>query len=348
MNRSAAGAAGPGADLRQALDAMPQVALGHWPTPLEPLPRLSAHLGGPPIWVKRDDCTGLGLGGNKVRKLEFLLGEARAAGATTIITVGGVQSNHARQTAAACARLGLRCELVLSRMVARHDAAYETGGNVLLDGLFGAEVRIFDDMQSAAERVLEALAEAEKRGECATFFPGGGSTATGAMGYVRAAIELEQQWGAADSAGSGIAGSRPQRILLSSSTGGTLAGLVLGLHALRAAVPVTAIAVYGTAVATSAAVAGLVAEAAAKLDIKTPSPTAIDVRDGFLGSGYGKPTDAMREALSTCARLEGLVLDPVYSGKGMAGLFAAVRSGELSGDAPVIFLHTGGSPALFV
>ncbi len=364
-------------DVVAALDRVPRIPLGHWPTPLESLPRLTAHLGGPPLWVKRDDCSGLGLGGNKVRKLEYLLGEARAQGATRIVTVGGVQSNHARQTAAACARLGLDCTLVLPRMVARRDETYESGGNILLDRLFGAEVHVVADAQAAATRVLELLATSEQAGVHAAFFPAGGSTATGALGYVRAAVEIVAQVGTATAPGA-TSGARDRieagfvrqvraatapgatsgtdrppavstgRIVLAVSTAGTLAGLVCGLHALGAELTTTAIAVAGAASETAATALALATEAAALLGVAPPSASRIDVRDGFLGKAYGEPTEAMHEALETCARLEGLVLDPVYSGKAMAGLFAAVRSGEFSAETPIIFLHTGGTPALFV
>ncbi len=336
-----------------ALDRFPRISLGHWPTPLEPLPRLTAHLGGPPLWVKRDDCSGLGLGGNKVRKLEFLLGEARAQGATRIVTVGGVQSNHARQTAAACARLGLDCTLVLPRMVARRDEAYERGGNILLDRLFGAEIHIVADAPAAATRVLELLAAAEKAGVPAAFFPAGGSNATGALGYVRAAAEIVTQLTALAAAGAASGAhaalpSRVGRIVFATSTAGTLGGLVCGLHALGSELMTTAIAVAGAASEAAATGLALATEAATLLGVARPPASRFDVRDGFLGDAYGEPTAAMREALETCARLEGLVLDPVYSGKAMAGLFAGVRSGEFGGEAPVVFLHTGGTPALFV
>ncbi len=175
------------------LAAYPRVPLGHAPTPLEHLARLSAALGGPEIWVKRDDCTGLGMGGNKVRKLEYLMGEVRAQGARTVITVGGVQSNHARQTAAAAARLGLRCELVLPRVVPRTGTDYERSGNVLLDELFGAEVFVVDDEMDAARMIQERVEAANRRGEPAAVHPPGGSTPTGALGYVHAALECDAQ-----------------------------------------------------------------------------------------------------------------------------------------------------------
>ena len=323
------------------VERFPRVSLGHGPTPLEEMPRLAAHLGGPPLLVKRDDCTGLALGGNKVRKLEYLLAEARADGADTVITVGGVQSNHARQTAAAAARIGLRCELVLPRMVERYDALYEENGNVLLDRLLGAGVHVVQDAEAATAKVLELGAAAEAAGGKAAFLPAGGSTATGALGYVRAAIELTEQCESR--------GLAPSRIVLAASTGGTQAGLVSGLAALESAIRVLGIAVYDTPEATAQRVRDLADATSGRLGRSRVAGDRIDVRGGYLGDGYGIPTEGMREALDLAARLEGLLLDPVYSGKAMAGLVDLARSGSLGGrnDAPVVFLHTGGTPALF-
>lgn len=321
------------------LERFPRIPLGHGPTPLEPLDRLSAHLGGPRLWVKRDDCTGLALGGNKVRKLEFLLGEARQDGADTVVTVGGVQSNHARQTAAAAARLGLRCELVLPRIVDRHDALYESNGNLLLDHLLGAHVHVVDDEEAAGEKVVKLLGAAEARGGKAAFFPSGGSTPTGALGYVRAAQELVGQ---CDDRGLNLA-----RITVATSSAGTLAGLLLGLRGLDRPIPVTGIAVYDDPRQTRERVIALADGTATRLGIEPPDADAIDIRGDELGPGYGQPTESMREALELCARLEGLLLDPVYSGKAMAGLIAMVRRGEIAKTDEALFWHTGGSPALF-
>ena len=201
------------------LDPFPRIPLAHLPTPLEPLPRLSAALGGAEIWIKRDDCTGLATGGNKARKLEYLLGAARADGVDTVITLGGVQSNHARQTAAAAARLGLRCQLVLPRVVPREGVDYERNGNALLDRLLGAEVFVEDDEPAALRRVEILLREAEEAGRTPVVHPPGGSTAVGALGYVNAALEIGQQ----------IRDGAPAfaRTYLGVGTAGTLAGLAM-------------------------------------------------------------------------------------------------------------------------
>lgn len=321
------------------LERFPRTALGHGPTPLEPLRRLSEHLGGPSVWVKRDDCTGLALGGNKVRKLEYLLAEAIADGADTVITVGGLQSNHARQTAAATARLGLRCELVLPRLVHRDDPIYEANGNVLLDHLLGARVHVVADSDEAARRVVELLDEATARGGKAAFFPSGGSTPTGALGYVRAAFELLEQCEEQDLAA--------DRIVVATSTGGTLAGLLTGFAARGSAVPISGVAVYDDPEATRARVKALAADTAALCKVAPPPDDRIEIIGDQLGPGYGQPTDAMREALDLCARLEGLLLDPVYSGKAMAALIALARNGALGPSDTAVFWHTGGTPALF-
>jgi len=321
------------------VERFPRIPLGHGPTPLEPLERLTKHLGGPQLWVKRDDCTGLALGGNKVRKLEFLLAEALADGADTVITVGGIQSNHARQTAAGAARLGLRCELVLPRLVDRDDPLYEANGNLLLDHLLGAHVHVVADADAAAVRVADLLEEAAARGAKAAFFPSGGSTPTGALGYVRAAEELVAQCRAAEIA--------PARVVVATSTGGTVAGLVTGFSGLQSPIHVTGVAVYDDAEATRGRVDALVGETATLLGVERPEGGRIDIVNDQLGPGYGLPTDAMREALALCARLEGLLLDPVYSGKAMAGLIDLVRRREIDASTSAVFWHTGGTPALF-
>jgi D-cysteine desulfhydrase family pyridoxal phosphate-dependent enzyme len=323
--------------MASSLASIPRIDLGHGPTPLERLERLSAHLG-VEVWIKRDDCTGLAFGGNKVRKLEYLLAAAIREGHDTVVTVGGVQSNHARQTAAAAARLGLACELVLPRVVAGRAGAYEETGNVLLDRLLGARVHIVADPEAAAARVAEILARVAAGGGSAAFFPAGGSTATGALGYVRAGLELAEQ--------AQTHGLTFDRVVLAVSTAGTLAGLVTGLALAAPATAVTGIAVSGPAQSAVAAAESLGAEAAARIGAAFPR-TGFEVRDGYLGDGYGIATAAMEEAVSTCARLEGLLLDPVYTGKAMAGLFDLARRGEIARGRPALFWHTGGTPALF-
>lgn len=321
------------------LTRFPHIALARLPTPIEPLPRLSLHLGGPQIYVKRDDLTGLGLGGNKLRKLEFLLGEAQARGADTVLTVGALQSNHARQTAAACARLGLECELILRRSSHASDA-YLNGGNVLLDRLFAARLHVLEAHESREAR-MEARAEALRgEGRKPYCIPVGGSCGLGNLGYVACAEEILSQ--SREMAVSFAA------VVTATGSGGTQGGLVAGMKLLGSGVPVIGIAVEGTrreqeALASRQAGETLHLLGHAAQDVEEN----VAVMDEFVGPGYARPTEAMREALSLAARFEGLVLDPVYTGKAFAGLVALARSGRFDRKQALLFLHTGGAPGLF-
>jgi D-cysteine desulfhydrase family pyridoxal phosphate-dependent enzyme len=311
----------------------PRVDLGHWPTPLEPCRRLQAEIGGPLIWLKRDDCSGLAFGGNKTRKLEFLLGEAMDRGATGVVTFGAVQSNHARQTAAACAHVGVPCDLVLTDAVDRPTDAYRSSGNRLLDDVLGATVHVVADNGAAIERAAE-LAEADSG---RYFIDPGGSSTTGVLGYVAAAAELAAQLDAAE--------VKPDSLVVASSTGGTAAGLVLGLAVVGAEVPVTAVAVYADAAHTSAVIDHLLIESADHLGLEPPSPGGWRVDGSALGDGYGIETPESHAALLALARAEGVLLDPVYTAKAFGALLAESR--HLDPGLDVIFLHTGGQPGVF-
>ena len=320
------------------LTRFPRVSLARLPTPIEPLPRLSAHMGGPRLFVKRDDLTGLGLGGNKLRKLEFLLGEALAQGADTVLTVGALQSNHARQTAAACARLGLDCELVLRRG-SHASEAYLNSGNLLLDRLFGARLHLLQAQESREER-MEARAEdlraAGRRPYCV---PVGGSCGLGDLGYVACAEEIIAQ--------SEDMNVRFDAVVVATGSGGTQGGLVAGMRLLEGA-PVIGMAVEGTRAEQEALAAAQAMETLHLLGRDAADlGSSVAVMDDFVGSGYAKPTDSMREALSLAARFEGLVLDPVYTGKAFAGFIALARSGRFKNDQSLLFVHTGGVPGLF-
>lgn len=315
--------------------AVPEaLALAHLPTPLEPMPRLGAHLGLPErtLWVKRDDCTGLAGGGNKARKLGHLCADAVASGCDVLVTGGGRQSNHVRMTAAAAAVLGMDAVLVMAS-----DEPERPTGNVVLDHLFRPRFVWAGPLDYYA---LEARIEAEAQvlraaGRRPYVMPIGGASVVGALGYVVAADELRAQL-----AERGVGGV--DLVVTADGSGGTHAGLVAGLGDHRA--------VLGVDVGTRPdleeqvpAKAALAAKAAAR-----PAPTgAVRLDRDRFGEGYGAPTDGGREALDLAARLEGLVLDPVYSGKAMAGLIAAVRSGAVEPGQQVVFLHTGGLPALF-
>ena len=321
------------------LDRFPRVALCHQPTPIEPMVRLSEHLGGPSLYIKRDDCTGLAGGGNKTRKLEFLVGEAVKANADMLVTQGAVQSNHVRQTAAAACRMGLKCHVVLERRVPDRAESYEKTGNVLLDALFGATSEFRPaglDMNAEAEAVTAAL---RAEGHNPYFIPGGGSNTVGALGYAACAQEIARQ--------SQESGLPFQWIVMGTGSTGTQAGLVAGLHALDVDLPVMGVSVRQPRERQIAAVHKLAAASAESLNAPTLPVSKILVDDGYVGEGYGIPADSTLEAIRLTARQEGVLLDPVYSGKGMAGLIGMARAGFFKPTDNVLFLHTGGSQALF-
>lgn len=322
----------------ETLAAQPRALLGHWPTPLEPADRLREVIGGPRIWLKRDDCTGLAVGGNKTRKLEYLLGKALAEGADTIVTYGALQSNHARQTAAACAKLGLRCELILTRMVDRTDPFYEQSGNRVLDGILGARVHECADADETIERTVALHEDAAAEGRTIFTVVGGGSDGTGALGYVNAACELADQ---ARAAGIDVA-----RIVTAASTAGTAAGLAVGsvLAGLGATIDIAC--VLASREETAPVVHRLVLEVGAVLG-STAGAAPVEITDATLGAGYGIPSPATLDALELLARTEGVLLDPVYTAKAFEHLLAQVARGELDEDRDVVFVHTGGSPGLF-
>lgn len=321
------------------LSRFPRVRLGHLPTPLEPMPALSRALGGPNLFVKRDDCTGLATGGNKTRKLDFLMAEALEQGAEIVVTQGAVQTNHGRQTAAAAAKLGLACEILLERRVREPEPGYEVQGNMLLDRMFGATLSFHEpgDMNALARARTEEL---RGQGRKAYFIPGGGSNPVGALGYVDCALELLTQ-----------ANDRNLRIdYLVHATGstGTQAGLLAGLEGANTGIPVLGISVRNPKARQEEAVYALAQATAELVGVKGGIDRArVVAYSDYVGEGYGVPTPAMVEAVTLTARCEGILLDPVYSGKGMAGLIDLVRKGFFRRDDNVVFLHTGGAAALF-
>lgn len=322
------------------LSKFPRFPLAHLPTPLEPLDRLRRHIGGPQLYIKRDDCTGLALGGNKTRKAEFLVGAARAAGATAVVTEGGLQSNHVRQTAAAAAKAGLACHLVLNRNVPIETPIYRENGNLLLDRVLGAMVHVCAPGQTRADAIERLLPALKKGGEVPYVIPTGGSNETGALGYAAAALELQQQ---ARQAGIAI-----DRVLFSTSSGGTQAGLVVGMALAEADTQVLGIDIENEADSLLADVRRIAEACAANIGVKRAlRDDAFEIRSGYAGGGYGIPTPGMVEAVGLLARLEGIVLDPVYSGKAMAGLIDLVRAGQFGADETIAFIHTGGAPAMF-
>ena len=322
------------------LSGFAKVDLCHAPTPLEPMPALSKRLGGPNLFIKRDDCTGLATGGNKTRKLEYLMADALAQGADTVITQGAVQSNHARQTAAAAAKLGLGCEILLERRVADRDPEYERSGNVFLDRLLGAKVHFHaggGDMDAAMEELADRL---RATGAKPYVIPGGGASPIGALGYVSAALELVDQ--------ANQRGLKVDHIVHATGSGGTQSGLLAGLAGLDAGVPVHGISVRRPKGPQEDVVHELAQETADMVGVKGGVPRqAVMADDNYIGEGYGLPTPGTVEAIELLAATEGVLLDPVYTGKGMAGLIGLVGQGVFKDSDNVVFLHTGGAASLF-
>lgn len=316
------------------------------PTPLEPLPRLSRHLAeelggaGPELWIKRDDLLGLAAGGNKTRKLEFLVADALAQGADTLITVGAVQSNHCRLTLAAAVKEGLKCQLVLEQRVPG-SFREEASGNHFLFRLLGVEKTVVveggTDLAAAMQRLADDLAA---QGRKAYVIPGGGSNALGALGYVACAEELMAQ--------SFELGVDFDAMVAASGSGGTHAGLLAGLHGVSANLPLVGVSVRAEKAAQEAKIHALAQAAADRLGVRAPVPRdLVEVVDAYVGPGYSLPTAAMVEAVQLFARHEGILLDPVYTGKTAAGLIDLVRRGRFAPGERVVFLHTGGAPALY-
>ena len=341
------------AEVRSLLSPFPTLPLVPTPTLVEPMARLTARLGASssPLLIKRDDGIAFGFGGNKVRKLAFVAARAQADGADTLITAGGVQSNHARATAAVAARLGLRAVLVANGVPPARPTA-----NALLDTLLGAEVVYVPSRDDRAPRMIEIADRLRAEGRTPYVIPVGASMPLGALGYVLAVAELVDQIPA------------PDVIVHSSSSGGTQAGLVAGCRLLGLRTRVIGISADESAAVLQSDVEAIVRGIADLLEVRLPpsraprfggpgkpdatidlrnGDTAIEVDDRFVGEGYGIPTDASREAIELAARSEAIFLDPTYTAKAMAGLIAYVREGKFAGNQTVLFWHTGGQVGLF-
>lgn len=324
------------------LAAFPRVQLGHTPTPLEFLPNLTRHLGGPKIFIKRDDCTGLATGGNKTRKLEFLVAQALEQGADTLITQGAVQSNHARQTVAAAARVGMQAKILLEQRVQDADEEYDESGNVMLDHLMGGEIvarlPAGTDMQQAMEQLADQL---KSQGRKPYVIPGGGSNPVGALGYVACAHEMLNQ--------AFTMGLRIDHVVHATGSTGTQAGLVVGLRASNSGVPVYGVSVRAPKQRQEENVWKLVQATVDYMGLPASCVGREDIvaNSDYVGEGYGIPTESMVEAVRLLAQHEGILLDPVYSGKGMAGLIDLIRSGYFKPEQNVVFIHTGGAVGLY-
>ena len=322
--------------LATALARFPRLDLQPSATALDFLPRLSAELGRA-VYCKRDDTTSLALGGNKVRKLEYLVAEALAEGADTLVTAGAIQSNHVRQTAAVAAQQGLDCVALLENPIATSDPGYLHGGNRLLLELFGAQIKsvaALDDPVSQLEAESERL---RQQGRKPKVIPIGGSNARGALGYVRAGIELASQLAALD--------VQPAALILASGSAGTQAGLDLAFDQLHPGMPVLGITVSRSSAEQLPRVALLRQQLAELLGVAAPQGAPL-LRDSYHGPRYGEPNAGTLAAIRRLGRLEGLVLDPVYTGKAMAGLLDLVARDELA-PGPLVFLHSGGAPGTF-
>jgi len=315
---------------------IPRLRFAHLPTPIEPMPRLSAALGGPALWIKRDDQTGLALGGNKTRKLEYLVAEAQANGARTLITAGAVQSNHCRQTAAAAARFGYGCILVLYG-----DKPDEINGNLLLDSMLGAEI-VWTTRLQRDETLKAAFDRAWADGKRPYLIPYGGSSPAGAAGYVTAMGELMQQCKHEDIPSF-------DQVVFASSSGGTHAGLALGARLYAYPGRVLGISIDEQEAVLQQRVAALATHTAELLGEQLTFTAAdIHVNASYLGGGYGVMDQPEEEAIHLFAHYEGVLLDPVYTGRCAAGLVDLIRGGKFRKDETILFWHTGGAPALFV
>lgn len=325
--------------LIERLAAFPRLGLADLPTPLEPMKRLTAHLGGPRLWIKRDDATGLGFGGNKLRKLDYVLHDAVSRGADTIVSGGVVQSNSQRQVAAVAAKLGLACHLaVYHGRLAPPTPEYETSGNAFLNRLFGAhlhDVPWTGDRNAAIRTLVDDLQASGRR---PYFVPYGVSNSLGAVAYATTICEIEQQ--------AALSGFEPAAIVHCTGSAGTQAGLVVGAAAAMPGTRVVGIDIDAEPARVRADVMILARQAADLLGTDFDE-AMIEVVAGHAGPAYGVPHEATIEAIRLAGKLEALALDPVYSGKGLAGLIAMIHQGRWRNDEDVIFLHTGGAPALF-
>ena len=305
------------------------------PTPLEYLPRFSDYLGRE-IYIKRDDTTPMAMGGNKLRKLEFLAADALREGADTLVTAGAIQSNHVRQTAAVAAKLGLKCVALLENPIGTKAENYLTNGNRLMLDLFDVEIEMCDALHSPDQQLEEIAVRLEAQGFRPYVIPVGGSNALGALGYVESALEIAQQCEGAVSVSS---------VVVASGSAGTHAGLAVGLEQVMPDVDLIGITVSRTIAQQLPKVEALQQAVAQSLSVSANNP--IKLWDDYFAPGYGTPNEEGLEAIKILARLEGILLDPVYTGKAMAGLIDGVAQKRFKDEGPIIFIHTGGAPALF-
>jgi len=316
-----------------------RIEIAHAPTPLEISSRLSEELGCN-LYIKRDDCTGLAGGGNKTRKLEYLLADARQQGADTLVTIGGLQSNHARQTAAAASKFGFDCELVLDDVAGTPKTDYYNNGNLFLDDLLGARIHRLEPTEDSDDYCEHLIENLVSEGRKPYLIPVGGSNAIGSLGYVRCANEILQQIESQDII--------LDQIVLASASAGTQAGLLAGLIAAHIELPILGITVSRNSKDQTLLVESLLRQTLVQLGLDPDRAAGrVVTNDNYFGEGYGIPTEATIIAVKRCATLEGLLLDPVYTGKAMAGLIDLCAQGAIAAGTSQLFLHTGGSTGLF-
>ena len=318
------------------LEKFERIKLGHFPTPIEHLKNVSKHLDGPNIFIKRDDCTGLATGGNKTRKLEFLIPDAIKNKAELIVTVGAIQSNHARQTAAACSLKGLKCLIILEQRLKDPPDAYMNSGNVFLDKLLGAKVMLCPKDQDILEYSTKIVEDIKSKGTNVYFIPGGGSNSIGALGYVECFNEILKENNKYNLT----------HIVHATGSSGTQAGLLAGKKYFQSQLQIIGISVRYEKKIQEEKVYNEAKKVCEKLKCDVLDRSEVVAYDDYVGSGYGEPTDGMIEATNLLAKKEAILLDPVYSGKGFAGLIGLIRQKKFTKKDNILFIHTGGAVSL--
>ena len=318
------------------LENFERIKLGHFPTPIEHLKNISQHLDGPNIFIKRDDCTGLATGGNKTRKLEFLIPDAIKNKAELIVTVGAIQSNHARQTAAACSLKGLKCLIILEQRLKDPPDAYMNSGNVFLNKLLGAKVMLCPKDQNILEYSTKVVEDIKSKGTNVYFIPGGGSNSIGALGYVECFNEILKENNKYNFT----------HIIHATGSSGTQAGLLAGKKYFKSQLQIIGISVRYEKKIQEEKVFNEAKKTCEKLKCNVLDRSEVLAYDDYVGSGYGEPTDEMIEATNLLAKKEAILLDPVYSGKGFAGLIGLIRQKKFTKEDNILFIHTGGAVSL--
>ena len=318
------------------LEKFERIKLGHFPTPIEHLKNITKYLGGPNIFIKRDDCTGLATGGNKTRKLEFLIPDAIKNKTEIVVTVGAVQSNHARQTAAACTLMGLKCLIILEQRLKDPPDAYMNSGNVFLNKLLGAKVMLCPKDQNILEYSTKVVEDIKSKGTNVYFIPGGGSNSIGALGYVECFNEILKENNKYNFT----------HIVHATGSSGTQAGLLAGKKYFKSQLQIIGISVRYEKKIQEEKVYNEAKKTCEKLKCDVLDRSEVVAYDDYVGSGYGEPTDEMIEATNLLAKKEAILLDPVYSGKGFAGLIGLIRQKKFTKEDNILFIHTGGAVSL--